>query len=229
MSAVVEKFEIKTKGPPQILLMEDEIHVAKGLQMVLAEEDYDVQWAMTGRNALEKIGQTSFDLLVADLKLPAINGMGVIRHVKGRRPETEVVVITGYSSVESAVEAMKIGARDYLPKPFTEEEFKKVVNVALSKRLEALTKEIAKVEDFDESSPIERRVVLRVLNRAADDEAFWKSLVHEGPEALSEYRLSTEAKRAIVSGDLSWINEHIGELTQKQLLVLHKLMEITIW
>lgn len=229
MSVVAEKMQTKGERSPHILLMEDEIHVAKGLEMILTEEGYDVEWAMTGRSALEKCAQRSFDLLVADLKLPDMNGMDVIRHVKGHRPETEVVVITGYSSVETAVEAMKIGARDYLPKPFTEEEFKKVVNEALREHLEALTKGLSKVEDTHPGRIIERREVMRVLNRAADDPEFWRELMEEGAKALSEYNLSVEAKAAIVSGDLSWINEHIGELTQKQMLFLHKRMETALW
>ncbi|RMG55512.1 MAG: response regulator [Bacteroidetes bacterium] len=214
---------------PHILLMEDEINVAKGLQMVLAEEGYDVDWAMTGRSALEKCGQKVFDLLVADLKLPDMNGMDVIRHVKGHRPETEVVVITGYSSVASAVEAMKIGARDYLPKPFTEDEFKNVVHEVLKDRLEQLTKGRLESVESHTAKLIEHREVMRVLNRTADDKGFWNALMESGVEALSEYNLSAQAKTAIITGDLSWINKHIGELTQKQLLFLYRRMEMETW
>ncbi|ROQ90211.1 response regulator [Desulfosoma caldarium] len=229
MSAVAERVQTMNKATPHILLMEDELHVAKGLEMVLSEEGYEVDCAVTGRSALEKIAQKPFDLLVADLKLPDMNGLDVIRQVKGRRPQTEVVVITGYSSLESAVEAMKIGARDYLPKPFSEEEFKKSISEALKERLEALTKGLAQPEADRESELIERREVMRVLNRAADDKTFWRQLMEKGPEALSEYKLSPEAKAAIFSGDLAWINEHIGELTQKQLLFLHSRLEMGLW
>ncbi len=229
MIAVQEGTTTRGKVPPHILLMEDETNVAKGLQMILAEEGYDVDWAMTGRSALEKFGQKAFDLLVADLKLPDMNGMDVIRQVKGRRPETEVVVITGYSSVQSAVEAMKIGARDYLPKPFTEEEFRKVVNEALKERLEAFTKGRLETVESHAAKLIERREVMRVLNRTADDKGFWRDLMELGVEALAQYDLSAEAKTAILTGDLRWIHEHIGELTQKQLLFLYKRMEMEVW
>lgn len=219
----------ETRVSPHILLMEDELHVAKGLQMVLAEEGYDVDVAMTGQSALEKFYGKSFDLLVADLKLPDMNGLDVIRHVKSAKPETEVIVITGYASVASAVEAMKIGAREYLPKPFTEDEFKNVVYEALREKVEALLRSpVEKIEERVDQL-IERREVMRVLNRAAEDEFFWKALMERGVEALQEYQLSDEAKKAIVAGDLRWINENIGELTQKQLLFLSKRLKMEIW
>jgi len=216
----------ETRVSPQILLMEDEIHVAKGLQMVLAEEGYNVDLAMTGQSALEKFYDKAFDLLVADLKLPDMNGLDVIRHVKSTKPETEVIVITGYASVASAVEAMKIGAREYLPKPFTEDEFKSVVHQALKEKLEALLR--GRVETVEErvSTLIERREVMRVLNRAAEEETFWKALMEQGAQALEEYDLTDEAKAAILAGDLGWIIENVGELTQKQLLFLSHRMEM---
>ena len=116
---------------PQVLIMEDEVSVAKGLGMVLSEEGYNVDLAMTGRSALDTFNQKMFDLLIADLRLPDIDGMEVIKQVKRRRPDTEVLVITGYSTVTTAVEAMKLGASDYLSKPFTEDEFLSAVKGAL--------------------------------------------------------------------------------------------------
>ena len=73
-----------TRVPPHILVMEDELNVAKGLELVLTEEGYVVDLAMTGRDALEIFDQRAFDLLVADLRLPDINGMEVIREVKDK-------------------------------------------------------------------------------------------------------------------------------------------------
>ncbi len=70
---------------------------------------------------------------------------------------------------------------------------------------------------------------MRVLNRTADDKIFWHDLMESGAEALEEYNLTSEAKAAILTGDLRWINEHVGELTQKQLLFLYKRMEMEIW
>ncbi len=128
---IQEALDFQDPSWPQVLIMEDEASVAKGLGMVLSEEGYHVDLAMTGRSALDSFNQKMFDLLVADLRLPDIDGMEVIKQVKRRRPETEVLVITGYSTVNTAVEAMKLGAFDYLAKPFTENEFLSAVKGAL--------------------------------------------------------------------------------------------------
>jgi NADH:ubiquinone oxidoreductase subunit E/CheY-like chemotaxis protein len=128
---IQEALDLQDSSWPQVLIMEDEASVAKGLGMVLSEEGYNVDLAMTGRSALDSFNQKIFDLLVADLRLPDIDGMEVIRQVKRRRPDTEVLVITGYSTVTTAVEAMKLGASDYLSKPFTEDEFISAVKGAL--------------------------------------------------------------------------------------------------
>ena len=97
---------------PHILVMEDEESVAKGLELVLSEEGYTVDLAMTGQSALDSCNQITFDLLIADLRLPDLDGMEVIRQVKTDQPDTDVIVITGYSTVPSAIEAMKLGAHD---------------------------------------------------------------------------------------------------------------------
>ena len=88
---------------------------------------------------MEAFAAKAIDLLVADLRLPDIDGMEIIKMVKEKQPETEVVVITGYSTVSSAVDAMKIGVFDYLPKPFTESEIKIAISEALKKKKAADT------------------------------------------------------------------------------------------
>ncbi|MBN1850325.1 MAG: response regulator [Deltaproteobacteria bacterium] len=212
---------------PYILLMEDEVNLAKGLQMVLREDGYSVDWAMTGRSALDKFDERYYDLLVADLRLPDIDGMEVIKQVKAKRPETEAIVITGYPSVSSAVESSKIGVSDYLRKPFTDEEFKAAVDGALKK------KETPTVDKFltetKEGKLIQKREVLRVLDRTYEEPAFWRELIEQGSKALEDYNLSNEAKAAIISGDLQWINEYVGELTQKQLVFILKRLEREAW
>jgi NADH:ubiquinone oxidoreductase subunit E len=140
MNQMQEAVRADVRPWPQILLLEDEVSVARGLQMILSEEGYPaVDLAMTGRGALDTFSQKDFDLLIADLRLPDIDGMDVIKQVKHDRPDTGVIVITGYSTVDSAVEAMKLGALDYLPKPFTEDEFVSAVKIALNVTKEAVT------------------------------------------------------------------------------------------
>ena len=222
--------EIIGTGPqvhPYILLMEDEVNLAKGLQMVLEEDGYNVDWAMNGATALDKFDKEYFDLLVADLRLPDIDGMDVIRQVKQKRPETEAIVITGYPSVSSAVESSKIGVSDYLRKPFTDEEFKAAVDGALKKKETPTADEF--LTETKEGKLIQKREVLRVLDRTYEEPAFWRELLERGSKALEDYNLSNEAKAAVISGDLKWINEHVGELTQKQLLFILKRLEREAW
>ncbi|MBE0583655.1 MAG: response regulator [Desulfofustis sp.] len=218
-----------TGMPPNILVMEDEKIVAQGLEMVLTEEGYDVELAYTGTDALKCVSANAIDLLIADLRLPDIDGMEVIKKVKAGNPGTEVIVITGYSSVTSAVDAMKLGVFDYLSKPFTESELKVAVDGALRKLKEAGSSRIEDRINAEEFKLIQKRELISVLDRTADDDDFWKDLMENGSAALKNYQLSSEAKAAITSGDLAWINQNVGELTQKQLMFIYSRLEREAW
>ncbi len=214
---------------PRILIMEDEPTLAEGLKMVLSEQGYRVSLAETGLRALGSLAGRNFDLMVADLRLPDMDGMEVLRLIKETKPETEVIVITGYASVVSAVESMKLGALDYLPKPFTEDEFKQAVEKAVKVKKEAVTEEKIAPAVTEQDRLIQRREVTRILDRTTQDRTFWKELMEMGSDALRGYHLSNEAKAAIVSGDLRWINQNVGELTQKQLMFIYKRLEREAW
>jgi DNA-binding NtrC family response regulator len=212
----------------QVLLMEDESSLARGLKMVLTKDGYGVDLAETGLGALGSLGSKNFDLLVADLKLPDMDGMEVVRAVREAKPETKVIVITGYPSIPSAVESMKLGAADYLLKPFSEDDFKTAVEKAIEEKREAAEKRISPPVTQEEKL-IQRREVIAVLDRTARDQHFWRDLMMTGSKVLRDYHLSNEAKAAIVSGDLRWINENVGELTQKQLMFIYKRLEQEAW
>jgi NADH:ubiquinone oxidoreductase subunit E/CheY-like chemotaxis protein len=138
MNALQEAVRTADRSWPQILLLEDEDSVAKGLQMILEEEGYRaVDLAMSGRGALDTFHRKEVDLLIADLRLPDIDGLEVIKQVKHDRPDTSVIVITGYSTVDSAVTAMRLGVTDYLSKPFSEDEFVSAVKGALVTKKES--------------------------------------------------------------------------------------------
>lgn len=227
MNAIQAAVRNETTYRPHVLLVEDESNVAKGLEMVMREEGYEVDLAETGHDALDKFKATEFDLLVADLRLPDMDGMDVVQKVREKRPRTNVVIITGYPSVSSAVQAVKIGVSDYLRKPFTEDEFKTAVKGALEKK-EKDSMEKLLVETHHERL-IQKEEVIRVLDRAYHDEAFWRELMENGSEALKEYRLTRKAKAAILSGDLEWVRKNIGELTEEQLTFLYKRLEREAW
>lgn len=230
MMTQVETAAMKYEVTPHILVMEDDLSVAKGLEMVLTEDGFDVNLAGTGELAMDAFRKKRFDLLVADLRLPDIDGMEIIRKIKEQTPETEVVVITGYGTTATVVEAMKLGVSDFLPKPFTEDQIKAAINKALTSLEEPPKNSPATVaHSTDEDILIQKREVIEVLNRTWEDRAFWIDLMEQGSRALADYRLSSEAKAAITSGDLKWINENIGELTQKQLLFIYKRLEREAW
>ena len=229
MTALQEHTIFHYDIPPNILVMEDDLNVAKGLEMVLTEEGYQVNLAGTGELAMKAFQEKKFDLLVADLRLPDINGMEVIKQVKEHKPDTEVIVITGYGTTATAVEAMKIGVHDFLPKPFTEDQIKNSITEALKTQEEKTGKTETKKAETEEDRLIQKRQVSQILNRTAEDSDFWKDLMENGSIALEGYQLSDEAKAAIVSGDLKWINENIGELTQKQLMFIYKRLEREAW
>jgi hypothetical protein len=114
-----------------------------------------------------------------------------------------------------------------LRKPFTDEEFKAAVAGALKKKETPTAEEF--LTETKEGKLIQKREVLRVLDRTYEEPAFWRELLERGSKALEDYNLSNEAKAAVISGDLKWINEHVGELTQKQLLFILKRLEREAW
>ncbi|MGB5749448.1 MAG: response regulator [Desulfobacterales bacterium] len=229
MTALQENTTIEFEASPHILVMEDDLSVATGLEMILSEEGYRVNLADTGKLAMEAFRQKRFDLLVADLRLPDIDGMEVIKQVKAENPETEVIVITGYGTTATAVEAMKLGVHDFLPKPFTEDQIKTAIDEALKEHVEKPVETVTSKAETQEEKLIQKREVLGVLSRTAEDMDFWRDLMENGSLALADYPLSSEAKAAISSGDLKWINANVGELTQKQLMFIYKRLEREAW
>jgi DNA-binding response OmpR family regulator len=227
MEILQERMGTEPPVPPHILVMEDEFSVARGLEIVLTEEGYVVDLAMTGQSALDKSSENIFDLLVADLRLPDIDGMEVVKQVKKRRPQTEAIVITGYPSVSSAVESVKIGVYDYLRKPFTDDQFMEAVQGALKRKEAASIEEV--IAETEQGRLIQKQEVIRVLDRTSQDVDFWRALMETGSKALEGYRLSAEAKAAIVRGDLKWIKENVGELTREQLMYIYKRLEREAW
>jgi DNA-binding NtrC family response regulator len=102
----------------RILLVEDEQSIAVTLRDDLEAAGYEVEHVGDGKAAIERVGQRSFDVVITDVRLPGADGLQVLAAVKRARPDTEVLVMTAYATVEHAVEAMRLGADDYVQKPF---------------------------------------------------------------------------------------------------------------
>ncbi len=123
----------------RILVADDERFMAEMLQEIFEEEGMLVETALDGRQALEKFRSSSFDLVLLDLRMPEVSGMEVLKEIRRDDPDIPVVVITAYGSVDNAVEALKIGAYDFVTKPFKIEELKNIITRALE--LERLKRE----------------------------------------------------------------------------------------
>lgn len=118
----------------RILVVDDEPRVCQFLRTVLEAEGWQVTAAQGGAQALEELARGSYDLVITDLVMPEVDGMQVLEAARAEDPDAVVIVITGYSTVESAVEAMKKGAFDYVPKPFKVEHIKLQCRRALEQR-----------------------------------------------------------------------------------------------
>ncbi|MFH1314327.1 MAG: response regulator [Candidatus Eisenbacteria bacterium] len=120
--------------PIRILVVDDELPVCQSVSSALAIEDYTVEMALSGEEALEKQARSPYDVVITDLMMPGLSGMDLLRTVTRDRPETKVIMITGYPSIKSAVEATKLGAFDYIPKPFTPDELRSLVSRAIKSK-----------------------------------------------------------------------------------------------
>ena len=118
----------------RILVVDDEQSMRDFFDILLRREEHEVETAASGEEALDLIARKTYDLVVTDLKMPRVTGLDVLGGVKKASPDTEVIVITAYSAVETAIEAMRLGAFNYLAKPFNNEEIKIVIEKALEKR-----------------------------------------------------------------------------------------------
>jgi DNA-binding NtrC family response regulator len=117
-----------------ILIVDDEKSLLDLLTAVFKREGYGVQTALSAAKGFEALEKDAVDLVVTDIKMPGTNGMDVLKHVRKRNPDVPVVMITAYGSISQAVEALKMGALDYVVKPFDVEELKIIVARGLEER-----------------------------------------------------------------------------------------------
>jgi len=162
----------------RILVADDEKGMRDFLSILLRKEGYEVTVAANGEAALESVSQQEFDLLVTDIRMPGLSGIDLLREVRAISPGLLVVLITAYASTQTAIAALKLGAHDYITKPFDVEEFKIVVRNAIERRRlqkenASLRRELQSRRGLDgvigTSSAI--RAVLDMVRRVADTSA----------------------------------------------------------
>lgn len=117
----------------RILIADDEEGIRESLNLILGEE-YDVEFAANGEETLAKLQREEFALALLDLKMPKLDGLEILKQLKRSHVTTPILVLTAYQSIELAKEAVKLGAIDYLPKPFERTKILSAVRSALTER-----------------------------------------------------------------------------------------------
>jgi DNA-binding NtrC family response regulator len=202
------------------LVIDDEQIVLDSVRKILSQGDYEVDISLSGRQGLELAISRQYDIVLTDIRMPDMGGMRVLRDIKRAKPSLPVLMITGFATVKSAVQAMKLGAAEYLAKPFTPDELLKAVDSALK---------AAATREPEEQILIHKEEMIRLLERAATDTQLVYDMLHYGSDALEEYKLSGPEKLAVLTGDIQWIEEHIGPLTPVQRKWLEQRVAAEIW
>lgn len=177
----------------KILVVDDEEKICRNTQKILAKEDYDVSYALSADEALEKMAKESYSLLISDIVMPGMNGLEFLKLVKNQWPLTKVIMFTAYASIDTAMKAVRLGALDYIPKPFTPDELRLPVKLALTGELtEASTteqeREAMNIIDID--SPFDRDDVAKYTDEEYADHVSRSDIPVVGaprPELLENY------------------------------------------
>jgi DNA-binding NtrC family response regulator len=204
----------------KLLAIDDEQIVLDSARKVLEPEGFEVVTAVESVQGLDLALNNEFDLVMTDIRMPVIGGMRILRDIKRSKPAVPVMIFTGYATVQSAVQAMKLGAADFIEKPFTPDMFLTTVKKVLEMSAET------------EPAPqelVNRDEMIRVLERAAVDSEFVVGLLYNGADALEDYELTGAEKLAILTGDIQWIEEQVGKLTGDQKKWLEQRLNAEIW
>src|SRR6478609_11014786 len=136
----------RPNSPPMIdlLIVDDDLELRETLVTRFARQNFAVQSAGNGEEALGLAQRRNFDVAVFDMMMPGMSGLELLKHFKESHPECEVILLTGQGSIETAVEAMKLGAYDYLQKPFSLKELEVIANKASERR--NLRKEVTQLK-----------------------------------------------------------------------------------
>jgi DNA-binding response OmpR family regulator len=133
----------------KIIVVDDEKGICQNVEKILAKSNYEVVHAQSAKDALERMARESFSLLISDIIMPEMNGLELLKLVKKEWPLTKAIMMTAYASTDTAVKAIRLGALDYIPKPFTPDELRDTVDKALSGELVETKSTEAEKESID--------------------------------------------------------------------------------
>jgi two-component system, OmpR family, alkaline phosphatase synthesis response regulator PhoP len=139
----------------KILIVDDEKNIRMTIRQSLADMDVECDTAVNGEEALSKLKDTDFGLVLLDLRLPGMDGMDVLQKLREDRPDIRVVIITAHGTIDSAVDAMKLGAGDFIQKPFSPEEIRELVSRVIQRE----TLDEAKNQDYASCLELAKRCV----------------------------------------------------------------------
>ena len=175
-----------------VLIVDDEKNIRLTLALALEKLNIPVDTAVNGEEALQKLAEKSYGLMLLDLRMPGIDGLEVLRRVPEIRPEVKVVIITAWGSIEAAVEAMKLGAVDFLQKPFDAQDVRELV----SSLLDEATQERYRGREYDKYIELAlKRIRAGELDAARVYVHKAISMNPDGPEAFNLLGGLYEARR----------------------------------
>ncbi len=156
----------------KILVVDDEKGICENVHKILAKNNYEVTQALSAQEALEKMAKESYSLLISDIVMPEKNGLELLKLVKEQWPLTKVIIMTAYASTDTAIKAIRLGALDYIPKPFTPKEIRDTVEKALSGELRPAPvsdKERKAIKVIDLDIPFDRQEVAKYAGEGYAD------------------------------------------------------------
>ena len=169
---------------PKVLVVDDEKRIRDGCSKMLIQEGFDTAIAETGSHGLELLEKEHYDIILLDLMMPGLSGFDVLEHVKTLHPDTVIIVITGYATIEHSIEAMKKGAFDFIPKPFSPQDLRIVISKALEhiRTLHDITHEKSRIRvlmnyladgvmatDADKKIALTNPVFLKLIGHAGEE------------------------------------------------------------
>ena len=189
------------KETRHILVVDDERSMREFLDILLAKEGYEVSLAASGEEACKMLGEQQFDLLITDIKMKDIDGIAVLKKAKAISPDSIVIMISAFATAETAVEAMREGAYDYIPKPFKVNEFKKIVKDALQ---------------------FKKRVTFGEAEGQTSNRLHFGCLIGESPQIRKVYdlieRVAPTKSNVLISGESGTGKELVAKAIHRQSL-----------
>ncbi|MBC7187936.1 MAG: response regulator [Calditrichaeota bacterium] len=186
----------------RVLVVDDEVPVCKSMAAAIADQDREVDTALSGEEALSKDLAAPYDVIVADLMMPGLSGMDLLKALKERRPDVAVIMVTGYPSIKSAVQAIKMGAFDYIPKPFTPSELRSLV---------ARAEERMRVLRPAREAPPDEKLVVMPPGLHAIPEHSWARPMPDGTVQVGMHHIFQMSVKRVVSMQLPEVGTVVNQ------------------